>query len=172
MRERVPELAHIRRTVAGIFLLGSIGTGFELILLKHVEGFWQNVPLALIGFAAVALAILAVRPAITGLRVFQAAMWLFVVSGVVGVLLHYQGKCRIRAGAESRGRWMEIVLGVTQRRHAFARSRDDDAAWRARTCVYLSASSAKQGRRRAAGPSRSGLVKLSTVKQRHRGRTP
>ena len=87
----MPELVQIRRTLAAIFLGGSIGTGFELILLEHVEGFWQNVPVALIAFGAAALAILAVRPVVAALRVFQAAMWLFVVSGIVGVLLHYQG---------------------------------------------------------------------------------
>ena len=87
----MPELDHIRRTLAAIFIVGAVGTGFELILLEHVEGFWQNVPVALIAFGAVALAILAVRPAVAALRVFQAAMWLFVVSGVVGVVLHYQG---------------------------------------------------------------------------------
>lgn len=74
-----------------MFLFGSIGTGFELVLLEHTEGIWQIVPLALIGIGCVAFAVVVRRPAIVGLRAFQLTMWLFVASGFAGVLLHYQG---------------------------------------------------------------------------------
>jgi hypothetical protein len=87
----VPELATIRRMLAAIFIVGSIGTGAELILLEHTEGVWQNVPLALIGIACLVVAVLAIKPATSGLRLFQLTMWLFIASGVAGVLLHYQG---------------------------------------------------------------------------------
>ena len=89
--KNVPELTTIRRTLAAIFVSGSIGTGFELLLLEHTESFWQIVPLALIGLGCIALAVLAIRPAIAGLRAFQLTMWLLVASGLAGVLLHYQG---------------------------------------------------------------------------------
>jgi hypothetical protein len=87
----VPDLAALRRILAALFVFGSLGTGFELILLEHTEGVWQNVPLALIGLACLALALLATRPASGGLRAFRLMMWLFVASGVAGVVLHYQG---------------------------------------------------------------------------------
>ncbi len=77
--------------LAAIFLFGSIGTGFELVLLEHMEDVWQNVPLALVSIGCLALAVLAIRPAIPSLRAFQLTMWLFITSGVAGVLLHYQG---------------------------------------------------------------------------------
>jgi hypothetical protein len=77
--------------LAAIFLFGSSGTAAELVLLEHTEGVWQNVPLALIGISCLALAVLAIKPGISGLRVFQLTMWLFVASGAAGVLLHYQG---------------------------------------------------------------------------------
>ena len=77
--------------LVAIFLFGSIGTGVELVLLEHTEGVWQNVPLALVGIGCFALGALVVRPAVAGLRAFQFTMWLFVASGLVGVLLHYQG---------------------------------------------------------------------------------
>lgn len=84
-------LAALRRVLSVIFLLGSLGTAFELILLEHMEGIWQNVPLGLIATGCLALAVLSMRPAIAGLRAFQLTMWLFVISGIAGVLLHYQG---------------------------------------------------------------------------------
>ena len=77
--------------LAAIFVFGAVGTGVELVLLEHTEGIWQNVPLALIGIGCVTLAVLVITPAMTGLRVFQLTMWLFVASGAAGVLLHYQG---------------------------------------------------------------------------------
>ena len=77
--------------LAAIFLAGSIGTGFELVLLEHTEGFWQIAPLALMGVGCLALAAVMVWPGNRGLRAFQLTMWLFVASGVAGVLLHYQG---------------------------------------------------------------------------------
>ena len=85
------EITAIRRILAAIVLVGSIGTGLELVLLEHMEGVWQNVPLVLIGTGCLTLGVLMIRPAITGLRAFQLTMWLFVASGLAGVLLHYQG---------------------------------------------------------------------------------
>jgi hypothetical protein len=77
--------------LAAILLFGSIGTGLELVLLEHMEGVWQNVPLALVVIGCLAFAVLTIRPAIAPLRAFQLTMWLFILSGVAGVLLHYQG---------------------------------------------------------------------------------
>jgi len=77
--------------LAAIFLFGSIGTGVELVLLEHTEGVWQNLPLALAGVGCIALVGLMITRATAGLRAFQLTMWLFVASGLAGVLLHYQG---------------------------------------------------------------------------------
>lgn len=77
--------------LVAIFLGGSIGTGFELLLLEHTEGFWQIVPLALLGAGCLALAAVLIRRGGLWLPAFQLMMWLFVASGVAGVLLHYQG---------------------------------------------------------------------------------
>lgn len=77
--------------LAAIFLIGSLGTGAELVLLEHTDGIWQNVPLALIVIGCLGIGMLALRPGALSLRAFQATMGLFVVSGGAGVLLHYQG---------------------------------------------------------------------------------
>ena len=79
------------RILTGIFLFGSVGTAAELLLLEHVEGVWQKAPLVLIGVACALLVVLAIRPSPAGVRLFQLTMIAFMVSGVVGVALHYQG---------------------------------------------------------------------------------
>jgi hypothetical protein len=81
----------LRRILTAIFLFGSVGTAAELLLLEHVEGAWQKAPLVLIGLACTLLAVLAFRPSAAVMRVFQLTMIAFVMSGVVGVVLHYQG---------------------------------------------------------------------------------
>lgn len=77
--------------LAAMFFFGSIGTAFELVLLEHTEDVWQIVPLVLIAIGCVALTVLMRSPVIAALRAFQLTMWLFVASGLAGVLLHYQG---------------------------------------------------------------------------------
>ena len=79
------------RILTAIFLFGSVGTGAELLLLEHVEDAWQKAPLVLIGVACALLAVLAIRPSALGVRLFQLTMLAFMASGVVGVMLHYQG---------------------------------------------------------------------------------
>ena len=79
------------RVLIALFLFGSVGTACELLLLEHVEGPWQKAPLVLIGVASVLLGVLAVRPSATGVRAFQLTMIAFMVSGVAGIALHYQG---------------------------------------------------------------------------------
>jgi hypothetical protein len=107
----------IRGIVAAIFLFGSIGTGAELILLEHTEGLWQKAPLVLIPVGCATLGALVIKPSIAGVRVFQAAMGLFVASGVAGVLLHYQGNVEfereLRPGAAGLELFWEAMKGAT-----------------------------------------------------------
>jgi hypothetical protein len=84
-------LAKLRRTLLLTLLIGIAGTGAELLLLGHIEGWRQWMPLALLGAALPVAAWHALRPARTSVRVLQGLMLLFIVNGGVGVLLHYQG---------------------------------------------------------------------------------
>ena len=81
----------IRRALLAILVVGIVGTGVELLLLKHTEDFWQWAPLALMALALVALAWQGIRPGPASLRAVQGTMWLFVLSGAIGVFLHYRG---------------------------------------------------------------------------------
>ena len=91
MAAAATEVTGTRRMLAALFLFGSLGTAAELLLMEHTEGVWQNVPLALIAIGCVGFAALAIRPGTLQLRLFQLILGLFVVSGLAGVLLHYQG---------------------------------------------------------------------------------
>jgi hypothetical protein len=84
-------IAVVRRSLFAILVLGLIGTEIELLLLKHTDGFWQIVPLALIGAGIVVVAWCALAGSPASLRVLDVVMVAFILSGAAGVLLHFQG---------------------------------------------------------------------------------
>lgn len=84
-------IAVVRRSVLAILLLGLIGTEIELFLLKHTDGFWQILPLCLLGAGIVVTAWCAFARSPASLRVFDVVMATFILSGGAGVLLHFQG---------------------------------------------------------------------------------
>ena len=81
----------LRRFVLAILMMGIVGTGAELVLLEHMEDFWQWVPLVLFVAALPCAGWLFIAPGVASVRVFQILMVLFVVSGFVGQWLHYKG---------------------------------------------------------------------------------
>jgi hypothetical protein len=85
-----PTLVVIRRVLLAILLIGMAGTTIELLLLKHVEEATQLIPLVLLGVAFVSVLWHASRPSGWSLMALQILMVLFVASGLVGVVLHYQ----------------------------------------------------------------------------------
>ena len=92
---RAPSLddtsARIRDFLLATLAVGMIGIGSELLLLGHFESVQQWIPLALLASGVVTLGWHAVSPSAATVRALRAAMALFVVSGAVGVWLHYQG---------------------------------------------------------------------------------
>ncbi|MGH9852485.1 MAG: hypothetical protein ACREBD_21830 [Blastocatellia bacterium] len=96
LRGQAATLGAIRGILLAIFLLGALGAGAELLLLGHTEDYWQWIPLLLISLSLVAILIhTALRRAAT-VRIFQLTMILFVISGFVGVWLHYQAKMEFK----------------------------------------------------------------------------
>jgi hypothetical protein len=79
-----------RRILLTILILGIAGISVELWLLAHTEDVYQLIPLLLAGIAIVASLLVALRPSTGTVRLFQAVMVLFVLSGVVGMALHFQ----------------------------------------------------------------------------------
>ena len=107
----------LRRVLAALFLFGSVGTAAELILLEHFEDAWQYAPLLLIGIGCAVQAVLAVRPSAIVVRVFQLTMLAFIVSGIAGIVLHYQGnvefELELQPDASGFGLFWEAMKGAT-----------------------------------------------------------
>ena len=81
----------LRTALLGLFLLGSLGTAAELLLIGHVEDNWQLVPLGLFAVAPVLIAWYALARSSASIRAFQGLMFLYIGAGVAGSLLHYLG---------------------------------------------------------------------------------
>ena len=79
-----------RRILLGILTLGVAGITVELLLLGHVEDFNQLIPLILAGATLVMAIVIGLRPTSANVRVFQLLMVLLVLSGAVGMYLHFQ----------------------------------------------------------------------------------
>ena len=79
-----------RRILLAILILGIAGISTELWLLAHTEDAYMLIPLVL-AVAGVVMSIAVVRRPSAGMvRLFQAVMALFLLSGVVGMWLHFQ----------------------------------------------------------------------------------
>jgi hypothetical protein len=111
------QLMVLRRVLAAMFLFGSVGTAAELVLLEHTEDAWQKAPLALIGIACAVLVVLAIRPSVVGVRIFQFTMIAFIASGVAGIVLHYRGnvefELELQPDASAFGLFWEAMKGAT-----------------------------------------------------------
>ena len=81
----------LRSFLLVLFLVGILGVGLELLLLEHFEDLWQWTPLILVGLSLVVLGWHAINRGPSSLRAFQGTMLLFIVSGFVGLWLHFQG---------------------------------------------------------------------------------
>ena len=80
----------IRSIILAVILLGLAGTGLELVFVNHFESSAQWVPVVLICLALLVLGAYGLVRAAALLRVFQAVMIMFIVSGAAGIGLHYQ----------------------------------------------------------------------------------
>jgi hypothetical protein len=72
-------------------LSGIFGTGLELLLLEHTEGWQQLAPLILLALAVPVVLWHALAPHGAARSSLFALMWIFIFSGILGVGLHYQG---------------------------------------------------------------------------------
>lgn len=81
----------LRRVLLWIVGLGSIGLIIELLLLGHFEEWRQWLPLVVLGLGLGGCALLALRPRIALVQAFRWLMVATVVTGVVGIWLHFAG---------------------------------------------------------------------------------
>ena len=79
-----------RRILLAILLLGVTGITAELLLLGHDEDVYQWIPIALAIVTVLMSVLVMMRPAAGSIRLFQSVMVLMIVSGAVGMYLHFQ----------------------------------------------------------------------------------
>jgi hypothetical protein len=85
------ELVVIRRVILGVLLLGMTGLLVELTLLAHYTDFKQQIPLALLGLAIIALMLDTAIPTVWTRLSVQLVMVLFMGAGLLGMYFHYRG---------------------------------------------------------------------------------
>lgn len=83
-------LSFIRSFLLLIFLLGVAGTSAELVLIGHTEEFWQYIPLVLFGLSCIFLAWHTLSSGSLGLKLFRYMNGIFLLSGLLGLYLHYK----------------------------------------------------------------------------------
>jgi len=84
-------IAKVRKFLLSLLVLGLAGTAVELVLLGHYDGVWQQIPLALIVVALLAISWQLMKPGRASFQTFRVIMSLLIIAGVIGVFLHYQG---------------------------------------------------------------------------------
>lgn len=107
---RVRRIPPIRRFLLIVFLVGTVGSAVDLYLLEHFEDKLQLIPLALLGLALLVLMWHVIHRGSASVRVYQFVMILFVVAGLVGLVLHYQGSVEFQTEVNPDLSGMELFL--------------------------------------------------------------
>jgi hypothetical protein len=89
--DEIPALARIRALLLGTLAFGVVGMTTELLLLGHVDSVSQWTPVVLLGASVLLLIWHAAAPSRVTVRAVQVTMILFIVTGGIGVGLHYDG---------------------------------------------------------------------------------
>ena len=84
--------SHLRKFLLWLLVLALFGTAAELAITGHYEGLAQKAPLAVIALCLVAAGWLAAAGSKASLAAFRAVMVISMLSGIVGIGLHYKGK--------------------------------------------------------------------------------
>ena len=90
-------------------LIGIVGLAVELLLLEHWDDPWQWSPFVALGLGLASGGALLRRPTPGRVRAFRAVMALFVVTGAVGVLLHYRGNAEFEVEQDPAVRGLALV---------------------------------------------------------------
>lgn len=102
-------LAAIRILLLWALAVGVLGTTGELILLRHIDKPAQWIPLVFLGAGLPILGWHAAAPSAASVRVLQGLMLAFIVLGVLGVGLHYDGNVEFERELHPDERGWEFV---------------------------------------------------------------
>jgi len=84
-------LAILRGVLLAILTVGLAGMLVELVLLEHTEEAWQRLPIFMLTASLIILAWHALTRDALSVRAVQTVMALFILTGVIGVALHFKG---------------------------------------------------------------------------------
>lgn len=81
----------LRRGLLALLALGSAGLLSELILLEHFDEPIQWAPVVLLTLTLASIVWHWIHGGKTSLRFFQVVMFLLIVAGLLGIILHFKG---------------------------------------------------------------------------------
>jgi len=87
----VDQVSGLRRLLLALMALGIISIATDLVFLEHYEDGWMLIPLVALAVALAALVAIAFSASQRTVRLFQIVMSLLVVTGLIGVVLHFRG---------------------------------------------------------------------------------
>jgi len=102
----------VRALLLGLVLFGAAGLVAELYLMEHYDSWTQIVPFAVLGCGLAVGVSLAYRSTRRMVRVFQAVMWAAVLTGLVGLWLHYRGNAAFELEIDPSARGFDLVWGA------------------------------------------------------------
>ena len=107
-------LTFIRRLLLASLAGGIVGTAAELILLGHIDSATQWIPVVALGAAVPLLLWHVARPGPFTVRLIRLLMYAYIVCGIIGVGLHYDGNVEFEHELHPKD------AGLTFLRHALA----------------------------------------------------
>jgi len=107
-------LTFIRTLLLASLAGGIVGTAAELILLGHVDSAAQWIPVVALAAAVPLLLWHAARPCPLTVRLIRLTMCAYIVFGVIGVGLHYDGNVEFESELHPKD------AGLTFLRHTIA----------------------------------------------------
>lgn len=99
----------LRRLLLLTLVIGIFGTAAELLLLGHIDGWQQLIPVVLLAGSGIVLLVQVARPSPAVNAVLLAMMWTFLISGPVGVAMHFQGNVEFEREMYPEMSGMELI---------------------------------------------------------------
>lgn len=108
---------YLHRLLLAIFFAGILGSIAELVFLEHYEDTWQRVPFAVALIGLVVGGWYAPTRDARSLRWFRGVLALFVLSGLIGLGLHFRGNLEFAQEQDASIRGLpllwEVLTGAT-----------------------------------------------------------
>ena len=89
-----------------------LGTTVDLLLLEHYEAGWQLTPFIMIALGLVVVVWVAVTGSALAVSALRIVMVLFIATGMLGIMLHYQGNWEFQHELDPTAGGWEVFVKV------------------------------------------------------------